>query len=249
MNTSGLFCQFCGELNESDARFCKKCGAAQPQTVGTEGQAAAAQSAPQIPAGTAAPPPYAGTAGTPSGAAYVPPPGAGYVAPPMFGPPPPPYAVGFRGYGGFWIRFLAVIIDGLVLSIVIGPLMFIAMGPAIAAAMHSSRMRPGEPPDPASMMAFMSMVPLIILISVGTTWIYEAALTSSSKQATLGKMALGLKVVDKEGRRLTFLHATGRYFAKLLNRFTLYIGYIMAGFTERKQALHDMIAGTYVIKT
>lgn len=79
-------------------------------------------------------------------------------------------------------------------------------------------------------------------------WLYEALMTSSSKQATLGKMALSLKVTDKEGRRLSFLHATGRHFAKMINGFTLNIGYIIAGFTDRKQGLHDMIVGTYVIK-
>lgn len=79
-------------------------------------------------------------------------------------------------------------------------------------------------------------------------WIYEAGLESSSKQATLGKMALGLRVTDKYGRRITFARASGRYFSKLLSRI-LMIGYIMAGFTARKQALHDMIAGTLVVRT
>jgi uncharacterized RDD family membrane protein YckC len=73
-------------------------------------------------------------------------------------------------------------------------------------------------------------------------------MTSSPRQATLGKMALHLKVTDKDGRRLSFLHATGRHFAKWINGFTMNIGYIIAGLTERKQGLHDMIAGTYVIR-
>ena len=77
-------------------------------------------------------------------------------------------------------------------------------------------------------------------------WIYEAAMENSSKQATLGKMALGLKVTDLEGRRISFARATGRHFAKIISKMILLIGYIMAGFTQRKQALHDMIAGTLV---
>lgn len=85
--------------------------------------------------------------------------------------------------------------------------------------------------------------------SACANWIYEAAMESSSKQATLGKMALGLKVTDLEGRRISFARATGRHFAKLLSGMILLIGYIMAGFTERKQALHDMIAGTLVQRT
>jgi uncharacterized RDD family membrane protein YckC len=72
---------------------------------------------------------------------------------------------------------------------------------------------------------------------------------SSSKQATLGKMALALKVTDLQGRRISFARATGRHFAKIISGMILLIGYIMAGFTERKQALHDMIAGTLVIRT
>jgi len=80
-------------------------------------------------------------------------------------------------------------------------------------------------------------------------WIYEAAMESSSKQATLGKMALGLKVTDEQGGRISFARATGRYFAKIISGMILFIGYIMAGFTARKQALHDMIAGTLVTRT
>ena len=72
---------------------------------------------------------------------------------------------------------------------------------------------------------------------------------SSSRQATVGKMALGLKVTDLEGRRISFARASGRHFAKYISGMILLIGYIMAGFTERKQALHDMIAGTLVQRT
>ena len=69
---------------------------------------------------------------------------------------------------------------------------------------------------------------------------------SSSYQATLGKMIFGMKVTDLSGNRLSFAHATGRHFAKWISSLTLCIGYIMVGFTERKQGLHDMIAGTLV---
>ena len=62
------------------------------------------------------------------------------------------------------------------------------------------------------------------------------------------KMACGLRVTDLQGQRLTFARATGRFFAKILSGLTLTIGYIIAGFTERKQALHDFVAGTYVLK-
>ena len=94
-------------------------------------------------------------------------------------------------------------------------------------------------------------VRLVILIIRGVfsalvSWIYEAALESSPYQATLGKMALGMKVTDLAGNRISFARATGRHFAKYVSGMIFFIGYIMAGFTERKQALHDMIAGTLV---
>jgi len=80
-------------------------------------------------------------------------------------------------------------------------------------------------------------------------WIYFASLESSASQATLGKRMLGLKVADLSGGRISFGRATGRYFAKILSGVILLIGYIMAGFTEKKQALHDMLAGTLVLRT
>ena len=80
------------------------------------------------------------------------------------------------------------------------------------------------------------------------SWIYEAAMESSAKQATVGKMAMGLKVTNLEGRRISFTRATGRHFAKYISAMILLIGYIMAGFTERKQALHDMIASCLVLR-
>jgi len=81
-----------------------------------------------------------------------------------------------------------------------------------------------------------------------SVWLYDALMTSSSKQGTLGKIVFRLKVVDLNGARISFARATGRFFAKILSGMILNIGYIMAGFTERKQALHDMIAGTFVLR-
>jgi uncharacterized RDD family membrane protein YckC len=70
---------------------------------------------------------------------------------------------------------------------------------------------------------------------------------SSARQATLGKMALKLAVTDLEGERIGFGRATGRYFAKFLSWLTLLVGFFMAGFTQRKQGLHDILAKTLVI--
>ena len=78
-------------------------------------------------------------------------------------------------------------------------------------------------------------------------WVYEAFLQSSEWQATVGKRVLGLVVSDLKGERISFMRATGRHFAKYISAFLLGIGFIMAAFTARKQALHDMIADTLVV--
>jgi len=80
-------------------------------------------------------------------------------------------------------------------------------------------------------------------------WLYFASMESSERQATFGKSALGLRVANSEGQRLSFAHATGRFFAKIVSGLVPFgIGYIMAGFTAKKQALHDFIAGTLVLR-
>jgi len=70
---------------------------------------------------------------------------------------------------------------------------------------------------------------------------------SSGWQATVGKRALGMVVTGLDGRRISFARATGRHFAKYISALILFIGFIMAAFTAKKQALHDMIAETLVI--
>ena len=70
---------------------------------------------------------------------------------------------------------------------------------------------------------------------------------SSVKRATLGKMALGIAVTDVDGRRITFMRATGRHFAKMISGLILLIGYLMAAWTKKKQGLHDILAGTLVV--
>ncbi len=140
-------------------------------------------------------------------------------------------------YGGFWIRFVAALIDGILVQVVVTPVAFV-LGTVIGAAGYAVSM-PGEG---------TRIVALITGTALGflASWIYEAVMESSSRQATLGKMALSMKVTDLQGNRISFARATGRHFAKYISAMILLIGYIMAGFTERKQALHDMIAGTLV---
>ena len=78
-------------------------------------------------------------------------------------------------------------------------------------------------------------------------WLYYTLFESSVKQATLGKLALGIAVKDIDGKRISFGRANARYWCKLLSCAILFIGYIMAGFSKKKQALHDILADTLVI--
>ena len=127
---------------------------------------------------------------------------------------------GTTTYAGFWRRFVAWILDGLLLSLVTLPFTL----------QFDARTSAGG------------------TISTVVGWLYFALMESSTKQATVGKMALGIFVTDLDGRRISFGRATGRYFAKILSALTLGIGFLMAGFTERKQALHDMVASCLVLK-
>lgn len=156
-----------------------------------------------------------------------------------------------RRYAGFWLRFVAYLVDGLIIGIPTGILivLFIVIFGGLAALHLPNLNNPN--PDPAQFVAFVmaifaALLP-IILISVCISWLYFAMMESSSRQATLGKAMLSLRVTDMSGQRISFARATGRYFSKIVtNLVPLAIGWILAGFTERKQALHDFIAGTLV---
>lgn len=138
------------------------------------------------------------------------------------------------------MRFLAFVIDFLLINIVVWP---------ITGMMHLAIGAAGGAVDMPTMGIHLARGITTFAFSSCVNWIYEAILESSSKQATVGKMALGLKVTDLNGNRISFARATGRHFAKVLSGMILLIGFFMAGFTDRKQALHDMIAGTLVLRT
>jgi uncharacterized RDD family membrane protein YckC len=150
-------------------------------------------------------------------------------------PPPPVWDARPAGpdqvaYGGFWIRFVAYIIDAILLSIAAG-----IVGTAFGFNIFE--------PD----WEHYDSIPNLISLVIG--WLYFALLESSERGATVGKMAMGLRVVTSDGQRLSFMNATGRYFAKFISTLIFCIGFIMIAFTDRKRGLHDMIAGTLVIKT
>lgn len=146
----------------------------------------------------------------------------------------------FFGYGGFWIRAVAFLIDYIV-TYVIGMVLNLAVMGIVMFGLGGR----GEDQTPV----WIAVYAFNVLIGIAVGVAYYAGMESSSSQATLGKMALGLKVTDLFGRRITFWRAVGRYASKIVSGMILGIGYFMAGFTERKQGLHDMMAGTLVVRS
>jgi len=140
---------------------------------------------------------------------------------------------GRLSYGGFWIRVAAYLLD----SIVTGAIGF-GSGMAMVIVMETI----GSGASSSTIELYSNLLGILI------GWLYFAGLEGSSMQATLGKKLVNLKVCDLNGDPIGFGRATGRYFAKILSAIVLLIGFIMVGFTQRKQGLHDMIAGTLVVK-
>jgi len=152
-------------------------------------------------------------------------------------------------YAGFWLRFVAHLVDGLIIGflmlLLIVPIFFLMGG----AAMIASLPRHGGEPDPAVVGGFLMLIFTLVGIATIGQWLYFAYLESGEKQATWGKQAMNIYVTDLAGNRVSFGRASGRFFSKIItNLIPLWIGFIMAGFTERRQALHDMIASTLVLR-
>lgn len=141
-------------------------------------------------------------------------------------------------YGCVTARFLAMIIDWifvfLVLLIVFVPLYLLSLFASLIVA-------------PLLALFNLTLIPSFFLLLVFVHWIYFATMESSDRGATYGKWLFGLRVVDLQGKKLSFARASLRYFAKLLSALPFMIGFVMAYVTSRKQALHDLIAETLVI--
>ena len=144
-------------------------------------------------------------------------------------------------YAGFWNRVLAVIIDGLILGVV----QSILIRPIVGVPMLSF-----SDYEENGVVFTMWSGPLLAVqvISMIIGWLYFALMESSRRQATVGKIALNIRVTDLNGNRVSFAKATGRYFGKYLSAMILLIGFLMAAFTKKKQALHDVLAETLVVK-
>ncbi|MBK6726138.1 MAG: RDD family protein [Xanthomonadales bacterium] len=141
-------------------------------------------------------------------------------------------------YAGFWKRFAAVILDSFVTGFLTWMLMipvFLVLGAGFG---DFAQLGTGSN---------VLLTLLYYLFAMGVPLVYMSWMHSSSNQATLGKMAVGIKVTRVDGTRISFLRAFGRYFGYMLSSLLLCIGLIMAAFTERKQALHDLMCDTLVV--
>ena len=135
-------------------------------------------------------------------------------------------------YSGFWRRVAASLIDSVILGVV-GAILGIVLGLAMVS---------GGTDDTEVVELTGNVVGLFL------GWLYYALMESSSKQATIGKMVMGIKVTDLEGNQISFARASGRHFGKIISSLILAIGYLMMLWTEKKQTLHDKMAGCLVVK-
>ena len=133
-------------------------------------------------------------------------------------------------YAGFWLRFCALVVDSVILFLVQAPIDW-----ALGAPFWEDQATPKSN-------AISQLTSILIW------WLYAALQESSVHQATLGKRAVGIMVTDTRGRRISLARATGRHFAQYLSALIIGIGFLMAAFTKKKQALHDQMADTLVIK-
>jgi uncharacterized RDD family membrane protein YckC len=150
-------------------------------------------------------------------------------------------------YGGFWRRFVSLLVDVLVIDIPIGILIAIAVLHGYRFGFHyhphahagQSQITPPSARHQALLQLAGSIPP----------WLYSAFFMSSGWQGTPGQRLLGLRVTRVDGERISFARASGRYFASVLSAYLIGIGYLMMLWSERNQTLHDRLAGTVVVRS
>jgi uncharacterized RDD family membrane protein YckC len=150
-----------------------------------------------------------------------------------------PVPASATAYAGFWLRLIAWIIDELILN---AALLLVAV-PLAPMFFHRGPFH--QPVGRSEAVVFFFWFLSLSFIGI---WLYFALFESSTWQATPGKRALGLFVTDIQGRRISFPRASARFFGKILSSMLLFFGYLMAGFTAKKQALHDMLADCLVLR-
>jgi uncharacterized RDD family membrane protein YckC len=214
-----VYCSKCGVNLSEGVAFCGSCGT----PTGTPVATVARPTAPSSYTGGSSHAPYADPAGLVASRGFI--------------------------YAGFWLRVAAAIIDSVIMSIALAVLLvplFLQTG--MEAQLRGLAERHGRP-DPAILIGLIGMILLLVVASLLAQWLYHAYLESGEKQGTWGKQMMGVYVTDLMGNPTTFGRASGRFFAKIVTgMIPVGIGYIMAGFTERRQALHDMIASCLVLR-
>jgi uncharacterized RDD family membrane protein YckC len=157
-------------------------------------------------------------------------------------------AAGATVYAGFWLRFVAYLIDSALALLVFGVIGAVLIA-IVGVGSFRNLAEETNSPNPALPVALFGIIFFLMIVAIVASWLYFALMESSQTQGTLGKMALSLAVTDTQGKPVTFGRASGRFFAKIITGMIPFaIGYIMAGFTEKKQALHDMIASCLVVR-
>lgn len=153
-------------------------------------------------------------------------------------------------YAGFWLRFVAYVIDYIIIYVVQSFIFIPVLGLlGITFASNVENMENMSDAEALGMMgSFMAIAGATALLTTIIAILYWSLMESSKYQATVGKLALGLKVTDMEGKSLDLTKSIIRNACKIISGMIILIGYIMAGFTEKKQGLHDIIAGTLVVK-
>lgn len=156
-------------------------------------------------------------------------------------PPPaevtPSVAAPTVAFTGFWRRFVSYILDAIIMWVVFGSL-------ELMFGIKAWQLTP----SPEEVSSTMGLRMVFGVLSLASNWLYFTMMESSKYQGTVGKIALSLRVTDLEGNRISFGRANGRYWSKILSFFTLCIGFMMIGWTKKKQGLHDMIANTVVLR-
>ncbi|MGB6546849.1 MAG: RDD family protein [Candidatus Acidiferrales bacterium] len=242
-----MFCTRCGTAVPDNVAFCTTCGTPMQTNQPAPPPVYQAPPTPPPPVYQAPPPAYQTPPPPPQN--WQPPQQqvmAQPQAPQTWAPPVQQAVAPPLPYSGFWTRFWAYLIDSLILgavSVVFLVVAFLAIGGgALVSGTQSAQ----------DFFAALGVAAILLLVfayfaMIAVMWLYFAKMESSEKQATVGKKAMGIYVTDLNGQRLTFGRASGRFFSKIITGMIPFaIGWIMVAFTAKKQALHDMIAGTLV---
>ena len=149
-------------------------------------------------------------------------------------------------YAGFWRRLAAALIDGLIMSAVQWVIQLILTGVGVI-DMNDLISDFEANPDSVDFGQFLAVIWIISGVMFIIQMLYFSIMESSSKQATLGKMVLGIVVTDADGKRISLGRSLGRNLGKIVSQIILFIGYFMVAFTKKKQGLHDMMANCVVV--